>query len=442
MAKTINDLTKRRPSIPRAEAPPRVEQASSDAEALFKEAKQRERRRLAVAGAVVLASGIGASVYAAIGSGGGTADGRSSLTSSGPTIGPPGPRAWSQARVVTALLADQPVALPATPYAYAIEVTSTSPTSPEGRLVRIDLTTSHLTDGPRLPAASELFDVGLSLGVLSPSGLAKNGARIPPFRLRLVRGATTLTSGVIVPAPGIAAPATRNPVAVLRGIWLPTKRGVALVDVDTGAVTRTVRFPVPVTSVSVDPSGRLLYVALDELIAHPDNGTPSTVIAELDARTGAVLARTGIDFTLGSASLTAVRGGVWVSYRGGMMGTAVLYRAAGLRLVQPAKASRQRQPAIPTMGSSVTMGIDASSVGTEIWLNAATGASCVTPSSGEFQAGTTFAEGKGGVILGWSPFASWNGLLYGSRLQPPYNATQVVAIRPTTTCASVEPKTR
>ena len=87
-----------------------------------------------------------------------------------------------------------------------------------------------------------------------------------------------------------------------------------------------------VSDIAPSPDGKQLYVVLDELAANPDANI-STVTDEVDAATGRVVAHQAIKFGVGGAVLTPVRGGVWVSYRGGMAGTSVLYRSAGLALV-------------------------------------------------------------------------------------------------------------
>jgi hypothetical protein len=78
-----------------------------------------------------------------------------------------------------------------------------------------------------------------------------------------------------------------------------------------------------VSSIAIDPTGRLLYAGFD-------GNRPS--IAELNATTGATLAETSayFGFDLGGPRLAAIVGNVWVAYATGMDGTTVELHAANL----------------------------------------------------------------------------------------------------------------
>lgn len=418
---------------------PAVEETATgtDTKVLFPEARRRERRRrLGATLAVLLVAGTAGTVVGIVGLGGTRAP--STSQGEGRTI-EPGARAWSQALVVSAVISNEPVALPGTPYAYAIEISSLT-SSLYGHLVRIDLATGRTTAGPRLPGASDLFSVGSSMVVMSPRAMQRNGLPVGPFMLRLVRGtSTTLTPGLVVHLPGFAryglvAPATANPALSSGVVWLPAGKSIALVKVATGAVLQIVHFSAPVAGESVDPSGRNLFVALNEEFVN-DLANPATLVVELNAMTGQRIAQTGVAGTLGPADLTAVQGGVWVSARGGMEGTSALFRASGKRLVLTPGYQGTRFPPIPRNGASQTMGIWAARLGGNVWLTSQSGASCVDPATGRFRAGTAFVIQKNGIYLGWWPFATWHGLLYGYRQVPPVNATEVIAVRPASACA-------
>jgi len=143
------------------------------------------------------------------------------------------------------------------------------------------------------------------------------------------------------------------PLAVAEGpdntIWVGY--GPTLVHVDVGA--GAVRSSVPISSgtvasLSVDPTGRYLYAAL----SYPtiDGKTVDGSVLELDADTGYALAATSSDSevtdSVAGGIVTAVPGGVWDSFRTGMLGETVFLRQADLVFSAPSSSElEQEQPA-------------------------------------------------------------------------------------------------
>ena len=405
---------------------PAVEETATgtDTKVLFPEARRRERRRrLGATLAVLLVAGTAGTVVGIVGLGGTRAP--STSQGEGRTI-EPGARAWSQALVVSAVISNEPVALPGTPYAYAIEISSLT-SSLYGHLVRIDLATGRTTAGPRLSGASDLFSVGSSMVVMSPRTMRRKrspgrpvhasarprdvndahaGARRSPSWVRQVRPCCS-SDGESRPffrrglAPGGEEHCAREGSHGSR----PSNR--SLLRASGGRVGQ--------------PSGRNLFVALNEEFVN-DLANPATLVVELNTMTGQRIAQTGVAGTLGPANLTAVQGGVWVSARGGMEGTSALFRASGKRLVLTPGYRGTRFPPIPRNGASQTMGIWAARLGGNVWLTSQSGASCMNPATVDFRAGTAFVIQKNGIYLGWWPFATWHGLLYGYRQVPPVDA--------------------
>jgi hypothetical protein len=402
------------------------------AEALFKEAKRRERlRRLGIA-AIALLVAVGALLAATIGGSKSPRPVRGDT--SGPRSSGPAPtvRLWSQTAILKAGLADTPVALPGSPFAYGITVASDTPTSPWGRLTRLDLATGRVTAGPKVPLGSELFTLGNSLRVLSPAGVSAKDQPTGPWSIRQVMGqSVSLGTAVVLSRSNFrpdaeAVPVSDGPPVGRDGLWIVGgEKSVSLVSATTGAIIRTVDLTGTISSISIDPTGKFLYVSLNELISDP-TAAVSTVIDELDAATGRLVAHAGIRFTLGWANLDAVRGGVWVSYRGGSMGGVVLLRAAGLGNAPGTKG--RTDEVIPTMGVPITMGVSSVQVGPVIWLSAALGTSCVAPSSGAFRAGTVFPT-RNGQTMQWYPFHDWNGHLYATQGVPGApQTTEIVSV--------------
>jgi len=122
--------------------------------------------------------------------------------------------------------------------------------------------------------------------------------------------------------------------------------GHTLVHVDAG--DGTVLSSVPVTSgtvasVAVDPGQQVLYVAL----SYPtvSGQTVDAAVLEFDARTGRLLAATSahsaVTDSVAGGILTAVPGGVWVSFRTGMLGETIFLRQSDLAFVAPPSSARE-----------------------------------------------------------------------------------------------------
>jgi hypothetical protein len=275
--------------------------------------------------------------------------------------------------------------------------------------------------GPRLPSGSTIFVLGSSIAVLSPTGEQTNGVETGPWSIRTVlRARTSFGRVLVVPAMTVS----QGPLIRRTGFWFASGDSVYLLDVSTGAVLRSENLRAPIASISVDPSGALVYVGIDELETHP-LAKISSVVDELKATTGRVLSHDGFDFTLGPIGVDAVKGGVWVSYRGGMAGSVYLLRARGLVVATGPVAATELK--ILAGGSPAIGGIWPTSIGSTLWLAGGQGTGCVVPSSGVFLAGTAFPV-RDGQIVAWTPFADWNGHVYATEEVPARGATEIVAV--------------
>lgn len=331
----------------------------------------------------------------------------------------PPERPWAVAAVADLKLAASAVGLPGTPYAYAIEVASTSPTPPEGKLVRLDLSTGRVALGPKLSSTSVLTVIGDRMAVLVPAG--------GHYELHFAVGAgVNLSAGVELDWTGWPPQLMDSPLPLVRGgIWLASAHGATLFSVTTGRAVAALGFRAEVSDLSESPAGEFVYVALDELEQHP-LAKVSTVVDELDATTGRLLARHGIDFGVGPAVLTPVPGGVWVAYRTGMAGSAVLFRSPGLEQA-PYPALVRRFAPVPQYGSGQIMGYWAAYLGGDLWLQSYGGVSCLVPATGEQLAGVAFSA-KSAVPEHWDLFAARGSLVYGDTSQG------IIAIRAPAAC--------
>ncbi len=116
--------------------------------------------------------------------------------------------------------------------------------------------------------------------------------------------------------------------------------GQTLVHISSGDGGMSTSVPIAsgtVTSVSVDPGQRFLYVAL----SYPTvaGRTVDAAVLEFDAHTGHFLAATPASSTVTNSvaggALTAVPGGVWMSFRTGMLGETILLGQTDLAVVGP-----------------------------------------------------------------------------------------------------------
>jgi hypothetical protein len=219
---------------------------------------------------------------------------------------------------------------------------------------------------------SELFTLGNSFEVLSPTNEASNGAATAPWSIRPVIGHGTLL-GRAVALPFLKSSnvlaVSQGPMVGHDGVWLGSGSSVYLVNASTGALMRSEHLGGVVASISIDPTGHILYVVPD----------PVEAIDELDAQTGRVLVHDDLGGGLASAGVDAVRSGIY-----------------------------------PT------------SIGSTVWLQNITGTSCANPTSGAYLAGTAFHTD--GQLFSWSPFADWNGRIYATAPITGTVSTEIISV--------------
>ena len=202
------------------------------------------------------------------------------------------------------------------------------------------------------------------------------------------------------------------PVSVAAGpggtVWAGSGGTLRQLRTRTGATVRQVRLPggLLASDIAVDPAARHLYVAGEGRLG----GVTALEYAAGTGRLLATAARSPLRFSVGGAALTAVPGGVWASFRTGMLGRTVLLRQAGLGSV-PLPASYL--PGVPpasvqpdfyryAMGASTGFG------GGALWLSQGTGGltGCVAPRTGQVRSVATLRLlADGGELLGVRPAA-------------------------------------
>jgi hypothetical protein len=173
-----------------------------------------------------------------------------------------------------------------------------------------------------------------------------------------------------------------------------------------GGTVRQVRLPAGLlaSDIAVDPAGRYLYVVGEG----PLGGVTALEYAAGTGRLLATAARSPLRFSVGGAALTAVPGGVWASFRTGMLGQTVLLRQPGLGSV-PLPATYR--PGVPPASArpdfySYAMGASTGYGGGALWLSQDTSGltGCVAPGTGQVRSAATLRLlADGGELLGVRP---------------------------------------
>lgn len=192
------------------------------------------------------------------------------------------------------------------------------------------------TGAARLGQRFRVGDLAMAAGYLWAYSA---GATAQP----VVSEVSPVTLARIRPIPLPRAPASSGlPVAVTAGpkssVWIGYYRTLLRVDAATGHVLARITLPpgLAVGNDAVAASGTSLYASAAHIAK--DGGMTGLVMLEYDARSGQQLAEASdglIRYSVAGAGLTAVPGGVWASFRTGMMGLTVHLGANGLPMITP-----------------------------------------------------------------------------------------------------------
>jgi hypothetical protein len=206
------------------------------------------------------------------------------------------------------------------------------------KLRRSSLAGGKVRTGPSFPVRSVALASG-SIWVFGarPAGPTAERMRLYRVSARTLRVERTMTLGPSRGAFGLAAlaPGTHGT------IWVSFGRTVLHLAARTGATIGTIRLPSGLLAgdILLSPSGRVLYVAT----SHRTGGGFSLVLeyGTASLRKLAMNTKSVTAVNVGGGMLTAAPGGVWVSFRTGMLGQTVLLRHQDLRSVKlPGAGSR------------------------------------------------------------------------------------------------------
>lgn len=200
-------------------------------------------------------------------------------------------------------------------------------------LCRISLATGAVRLGPTFPVGGLAMASGYLWVYGAPGpGFQPVVTEVNPVTLQRVRP---------IRLPSVPASFGGVPVMITAGpagsVWIGSYRTLLRVSVSTGTPLARVTLPPGLAGgdASVDPVGATLYVSAAHVVR---GGMGGLVVLEYDARTGRKLAAASgglIRDSVAGAALTAVPGGVWASFRTGMLGLTIHLGANGLRMIAP-----------------------------------------------------------------------------------------------------------
>jgi hypothetical protein len=295
------------------------------------------------------------------------------------------PASWPE-RIVERQSPAEPISgqavSPTTGVAYALVSKTHTPMRGPYVLECTDLRTATVRKGP-------VFGVGqvaIASGYLWVYGAAGSGSqpRVSQVGLRNL----AVVRSIRLPA----VPALNYPVMALaagpgHSVWIGSFQSLLRVDTGTGAVLARVTLPahLAVSDIAAAPGRRYLYVSVVHLV---HGGVEGNAVAEYDASTGHQLAMAAsglITDSVAGAALTAVPGGVWASFRTGMLGLTVHLRQQDLAVIAPPGPGSTQTPA----GRIFRWAMYATTIygGGALWLaNQAGIVACLDPQTGKARA--------------------------------------------------------
>ncbi len=239
-------------------------------------------------------------------------------------------------------------------------------------------------------------------------------SEISPRTLGTVRQ-KTIGSGHLGVAGVVAGPAG--------SVWTGSGRTLLRLSVRTGAVLARATLPAGLVldTIAASPAGTVLYASTVRVNAG------GCVMFEYSAVTGRLLARAAgapLSYSIAGAVLTAVPGGVWASFRTGMLGQSVLLSQRGLAVIARAPANARLGPYLWPMNSSAVYG------GGSLWVATESGlVACLNPATGAIRAQQTVTSPSAQIwdLLAADPATR---LLYGLTL----GSQALVAVTPPPRC--------
>ncbi len=316
------------------------------------------------------------------------------------------------------------------------------PASSSEHLEALDLVTGTTTEGPAVTQGSVLLTYGPHLYLLGPTRVTAEGAQGPYFLWHvLVRGGSVSLGAVVAVAEPCSYCDTPSGAFQPSGphagdLWVLSRDSVQLVQPATGRVlvhTKLAVTDLP-SHLAVEPDGR--YVDVSAWSSATKLG--EAIVMELSTSSGAILKSVNAPSADAGPLLTAVRGGVWISYRSGMAGASDRLEEGSLALTPspyrtgPMVTKGTGMFAPPAPGVGTMGGARAASFGNVVVLTDVEGASCIGATSAAVLASAQFPLGRS-----WAPFAARGHTLYGVGYGPSGQDNQLVAVNLPAPCGQV-----
>jgi hypothetical protein len=243
-----------------------------------------------------------------------------------------------------------------------------------------DLRTGAVHEGPTFPVGS----LTAASGYLWVYGAPRPGSRPLIYQ---VNPGTLARIRLLPPPPGHADfGAVSFAEAPGDSMWIGYDRTLLRLAVSTGAALTRATLPpgLTVTDIAVDPARATLYVSAAHVVR---GGMEGLVMLEYAARSGHRLPGASgglLRYSVAGAGLTAVPGGVWVSFRTGMLGLTIHLRRSGLRMIAPPGPGIALRPATGVFHWA--MSAAAAYGGGALWLANLRVVACLDPQTGKVRA--------------------------------------------------------
>ena len=295
------------------------------------------------------------------------------------------------------------------------------------RLTTVSLTTGAEARGSLVFGLGQLLSLGAARVYVEPRTMTvtASGAEAPgstalgALEARYVRGDGPLLArsrDLPLPFGDTFAPVSASSTTG----WVGETGRIAEVDLETGRILRQIALPERDAQYSVSLGGSRLYAMAGATGVHPIE------VLALSLPSGRIV---GSRALLGVGGyLVAVRSGVWVAYRTGMLGTALLLSYPHLATASPAPPTRRTK--VPLPGSAQGMGISLSATGSTAWLVDGSGIACANATTGRVRASTSLGSPYGGFgVIGAAGHE-----LYAMTGDPSTKGNRIVVVRAPAAC--------
>jgi len=261
----------------------------------------------------------------------------------------------------------------------------------------ISLRSGAVHHGPVFPPSPviTLNSVVPASGYLWVSELPASSSQPVVTQLGL-RTLTVIRSLRLPTVTGACSPGVTVATGPPGSVWIGSFHTLLRLDTAIGAIVTRLTLPadVAVSDIAVDPGHRHLYVSITHVVK---GGCEGNAMLEYGARSGRRLAtatRGLITDSVIGAQLTAVPGGVWASFRTGMLGLTIHLRQQNLAMIAPPGSRIALTPAARlfhwAMGGGTIYG------GGVLWLaNQGGWVACINPRTGQARAAERIPFSRG-----------------------------------------------